>query len=103
MVDFHRFPFLLTGVSGPLASKDWYYGPIKRNECDEMLNHYGADGDFVIRDSETNAGDYSVSLKAPGKGFSLSLSRSRSRSRSTFIRIKRRNILAGKSSFMDVI
>lgn len=55
------------GVSGPLACKDWYYGAIKRHDCDEMLNHYGADGDFVIRDSETNAGDFSVSLKAPGK------------------------------------
>jgi len=55
------------GVSGPLASKEWYYGSIKRHDCDEMLNLYGADGDFVIRDSETNLGDYSVSLKAPGK------------------------------------
>ena len=62
-----KFHFLILGVSGPLSSKDWYYGAIKRNECDEMLNHYGVDGDFVIRDSETNAGDYSVSLKAPGK------------------------------------
>ena len=65
LVNFFH-PCLVLGVSGPLASKDWYYGAIKRQECDEMLNHYGTDGDFVIRDSETNAGDYSVSLKAPG-------------------------------------
>jgi len=25
------------------------------------------DGDFLIRDSETNSGDFSVSLKAPGR------------------------------------
>ncbi|CAG2180531.1 unnamed protein product, partial [Oppiella nova] len=29
------------------------------------LNEMADDGDFLIRDSETNAGDYSVSLKAP--------------------------------------
>ena len=62
-------------MSGPLACKDWYYGAIKRHDCDEMLNHYGADGDFVIRDSETNAGDFSVSLKAPGRRTAISMMR----------------------------
>ncbi|XP_040580558.1 SH2/SH3 adapter protein dreadlocks [Lepeophtheirus salmonis] len=48
-------------------SQTWYYGPISRSECDELLNDCGQDGDFLIRESETNIGDFSVSLKAPGR------------------------------------
>ncbi|XP_045472496.1 cytoplasmic protein NCK1 isoform X1 [Harmonia axyridis] len=50
-----------------LIDRPWYYGPITRNDCDNLLNRRGHDGDFLIRDSETNLGDYSVSLKAPGR------------------------------------
>ncbi|KAL3280779.1 hypothetical protein HHI36_004011 [Cryptolaemus montrouzieri] len=50
-----------------LLDRPWYYGPITRNDCDNLLNRRGHDGDFLIRDSETNVGDYSVSLKAPGR------------------------------------
>ncbi|XP_071526267.1 SH2/SH3 adapter protein dreadlocks-like [Panulirus ornatus] len=49
------------------ASRDWYYGPITRAQCDDILNQRGHDGDFLIRDSETNVGDFSVSLKAAGR------------------------------------
>ena len=41
-------------ISGPFANKDWYYGNITRAECDQMMNAYAVDGDFLIRDSETN-------------------------------------------------
>ncbi|KPM09464.1 SH2 / SH3 domain containing protein [Sarcoptes scabiei] len=47
-----------------LNNRSWYYGPISRGDCDKLLNEFGDDGDFLIRDSETNAGDFSVSLKA---------------------------------------
>ncbi|XP_049827938.1 cytoplasmic protein NCK1 isoform X1 [Schistocerca gregaria] len=50
-----------------LVGKPWYYGTITRAQCDNLLNQHGHDGDFLIRDSETNVGDYSVSLKAPGR------------------------------------
>ncbi|XP_011495001.1 PREDICTED: cytoplasmic protein NCK1 isoform X2 [Ceratosolen solmsi marchali] len=50
-----------------LLGKPWYYGSITRSQCDTLLNQHGHDGDFLIRDSETNMGDYSVSLKAPGR------------------------------------
>ncbi|KAK9510490.1 hypothetical protein O3M35_005268 [Rhynocoris fuscipes] len=50
-----------------LVGKEWYYGNISRAQCDAILNQAGNDGDFLIRDSETNMGDYSVSLKAPGR------------------------------------
>lgn len=37
-----------------LIGKPWYYGRITRIQCDNMLNQHGHDGDFLIRDSETN-------------------------------------------------
>lgn len=37
-----------------LAGKSWYYGAITRSQCDTVLNSHGHDGDFLIRDSETN-------------------------------------------------
>ncbi|XP_037297712.1 cytoplasmic protein NCK1 isoform X2 [Manduca sexta] len=52
---------------GAGAGRAWYYGAITRTHCDALLNQHGHDGDFLIRDSETNRGDYSVSLKAPGR------------------------------------
>ena len=48
-----------------LDEKDWYHGVMSRQQCDQLLNAYADDGDFSIRNSETNAGDFSVSLKAP--------------------------------------
>ncbi|ODN02930.1 Cytoplasmic protein NCK2 [Orchesella cincta] len=50
-----------------LTTKNWYFGNVSRSQCDQLLNDRGLDGDFLIRDSETNAGDFSVSLKAPGR------------------------------------
>jgi NCK adaptor protein 2 len=37
-----------------LVGKSWYYGAITRNQCDTVLNQHGHDGDYLIRDSETN-------------------------------------------------
>jgi len=50
-----------------IKGQQWYYGTISRAECDVLLSEKGMDGDFMIRESETNVGDYSVSLKAPGR------------------------------------
>jgi len=48
-----------------LNEKTWYHGVMSRQQCDQLLNAYAEDGDFLIRNSETSAGDFSVSLKAP--------------------------------------
>ncbi|GAB6019890.1 hypothetical protein CHUAL_001425 [Chamberlinius hualienensis] len=37
-----------------LSNKSWYHGNITRNHCDKLLNELGTDGDYLIRDSETN-------------------------------------------------
>jgi len=50
-----------------IAGKSWYFGAISRGECDELMSHRGQDGDFLVRDSESTTGDFSVSLKAPGR------------------------------------
>lgn len=50
-----------------LSDKIWYHGVMSRPQCDQILNGCANDGDFLIRNSETSAGDFSVSLKAPGK------------------------------------
>lgn len=42
-----------------LQGKLWYYGSITRSQCDTLLNQHGHDGDFLIRDSETNVSRYS--------------------------------------------
>ncbi|XP_066267842.1 cytoplasmic protein NCK2-like isoform X2 [Branchiostoma lanceolatum] len=51
----------------PFPDKDWYYGKITRTQADQWLNQHGGDGDFLVRDSESNEGDYSISLKAPNR------------------------------------
>ena len=40
-------------VSGPLSDRDWYYGKINRQQCEELLSKHAEDGDFIIRDSES--------------------------------------------------
>lgn len=47
-----------------LSGKSWYYGAITRNQCDTVLNSHGHDGDFLIRDSETNVSKESFSCVA---------------------------------------
>lgn len=54
-------------VKGPFAHAPWYFGPLSRDQADSLLNGFGIDGDFLVRDSESNPGDFSVSLKAPGR------------------------------------
>lgn len=44
----------VTQEKGHFSTRDWYYGPITRAQCDDVLNQRGHDGDFLIRDSETN-------------------------------------------------
>merc|ERR1711983_5518 len=37
-----------------IKGQPWYFGTISRAECDVILSEKGIDGDFVIRESETN-------------------------------------------------
>ncbi|TKR81516.1 hypothetical protein L596_015375 [Steinernema carpocapsae] len=54
-------------LGGPYAREPWYYGRLTRDQSDTELNSRGIDGDYLVRDSESNPGDYSISLKAAGR------------------------------------
>ena len=45
-----------------LMGKPWYFGSISRAQCDQLLNDRGLDGDFLIRDSETNVSSHSFTI-----------------------------------------
>ncbi|XP_078381206.1 SH2/SH3 adapter protein NCK1-like [Oculina patagonica] len=49
------------------ADEMWFWGKITRNYAEKMLNKAAADGDFLVRVSETQEDGYSVSMKAPDK------------------------------------
>lgn len=39
---------------GRFGDRAWYYGKVSRDESDKVLSNYGVDGDYLIRDSESN-------------------------------------------------
>lgn len=41
-------------VLGPAANEPYYYGKITRSDADTQLNDRGEEGDFLLRDSESN-------------------------------------------------
>lgn len=51
----------------PFVDEAWFWGKITRVQAEKMLNKNAADGDFLVRVSETQEGGYSVSMKAPDK------------------------------------
>lgn len=59
-------------VSGQI----WYYGSISRGDCDKLLNEFGEDGDFLIRDSETNVRSFDFNFAGDANEYCVSLSRS---------------------------
>lgn len=49
-----------------IESHDWYHGKISRSEAEYLLNS-GVDGSFLVRESESTPGDYTISLRFEGK------------------------------------
>jgi len=41
----------------------WYYGKIRRSEAEDLLSTEKKDGTFLMRDSESTAGDFALSVK----------------------------------------
>ena len=52
----NRVPF----VANHINDRIWYFGSISRGQCDQMLNEMAEDGDFLIRDSETNVSPFTL-------------------------------------------
>lgn len=51
---------MLTGLSSFLR---WFFGKIPRAKAEEMLSKQRHDGAFLIRESESAPGDFSLSVK----------------------------------------
>ncbi|KAJ1367900.1 hypothetical protein KIN20_028922 [Parelaphostrongylus tenuis] len=56
---------LSTGSSstgGHMDREPWFFGRISRDEADRLLSN-GREGEFLVRDSESNPGDLSISMR----------------------------------------
>uniref|UniRef100_A0A1I7XV14 SH2 domain-containing protein n=1 Tax=Heterorhabditis bacteriophora TaxID=37862 RepID=A0A1I7XV14_HETBA len=49
-------------VGSQLSREPWYFGRIGRDEADRLLSS-GREGEFLVRDSESNPGDLSISMR----------------------------------------
>jgi len=49
-----------------LARNPWFHGPISRTAAEFLLNG-GVDGSFLVRESESNPGEHTLSVRAGGK------------------------------------
>lgn len=46
-----------------ISNYPFYFGKFTRKDCENYLNFKGTKGDYLLRDSETNMGDFTISLK----------------------------------------
>eukprot|EP00049_Salpingoeca_infusionum_P023298 m.11367 g.11367 ORF g.11367 m.11367 type:complete len:513 (+) comp5709_c0_seq1:453-1991(+) len=46
-----------------IEAEDWYHGTIKRHEAEKTLLNFGSHGSFLIRESESTPGDFSLSVR----------------------------------------
>ncbi|XP_048582893.1 tyrosine-protein kinase SRK2-like [Nematostella vectensis] len=46
-----------------LQSEEWFFGAIRRVDAEKLLIMHGESGSFLIRESESKPGDYSLSLR----------------------------------------
>ncbi|XP_053382257.1 adapter molecule Crk-like isoform X1 [Mercenaria mercenaria] len=50
-----------------LHTERWYFGPLTREETNEIFDHVDTDGIFLIRDCQSNPGNLVLSVKEAGK------------------------------------
>ncbi|XP_051554979.1 cytoplasmic protein NCK1 [Myxocyprinus asiaticus] len=62
-----NYDYIRPCMNGKFGGRMWYYGKVTRHQAERVLNQRGADGDFLIRDSESTPNDFSISLKAVNK------------------------------------
>ncbi|EGT30472.1 CBN-NCK-1 protein [Caenorhabditis brenneri] len=51
-----------SGKETPMEHEPWFFGRISRDRAEELL-HHGREGEFLVRDSESNPGDLSISMR----------------------------------------
>ncbi|KAA3680780.1 NCK adaptor protein 2 [Paragonimus westermani] len=63
-----RLAFALrSATAGPHIDQPWCWGAISRAECESMLNQFSKPGEFIIRDSESHPGDWTITINAGSK------------------------------------
>eukprot|EP00118_Oscarella_pearsei_P010697 m.67047 g.67047 ORF g.67047 m.67047 type:complete len:345 (+) comp35430_c0_seq3:172-1206(+) len=46
-----------------IDAEEWYHGRIRRAEAEKLLMYSGHSGSYLVRESESNPGDYSLSVR----------------------------------------
>jgi len=54
-------------VTSPFEDRSWYHGNMSRKEGETLLIKNNKDGEYLIRNSESKPGDFSLSMKAPDR------------------------------------
>uniref|UniRef100_H2Y7C8 Cytoplasmic protein n=1 Tax=Ciona savignyi TaxID=51511 RepID=H2Y7C8_CIOSA len=57
----------LSLLNNDMLPRHWYFGQVKRADAERRLEEKATNGEFLVRDSETSSGDYSISMKMPGR------------------------------------
>jgi fyn-related kinase len=62
----HKEGYIPSNYVAPVASlqtQEWYHGQIRRAEAEKMLSELGEHQSFLLRDSESKPGDFSLSVR----------------------------------------
>eukprot|EP00794_Sanderia_malayensis_P010938 gene10938-12099_t len=51
------------GSALTLNAREWFHGALSRYDCEKLLWNFGETGEFLLRESESKIGDYSLSLR----------------------------------------
>lgn len=66
-------PSLYIAPANSLDKHSWYHGKITRAEAEQLLSS-GINGSFLVRESETNPGQFSISLRHEGRVYHYRIS-----------------------------
>lgn len=61
-------PSLYITPINSLEKHSWYHGKVSRSEAEYLLSS-GINGSFLVRESETSIGQFSISLRHDGRVF----------------------------------
>ncbi len=60
-------PSVLLAEEGAMELNDWCHGAISRNGAEYLLNQMAKDGAFLVRESQSQPGQYTLDLFSEGK------------------------------------
>uniref|UniRef100_A0A914CIS1 Uncharacterized protein n=1 Tax=Acrobeloides nanus TaxID=290746 RepID=A0A914CIS1_9BILA len=60
-------------VDEQIKALPWYYPNVNREDCERILEKQGKVGDYLLRESETKPGVYSLSIKSPNRNIHFTI------------------------------